>query len=152
MKEYLIKRLLTTMPTILGITVLVFLAMRLIPGDPVDLLLADSYSEEDRRALMQEFGFDQPLPAGILPAAKPYSARDYCTMTTALIGNSVPDFFCWDLADFAVFLCAGSVTTERLCAAVAQCLGQFVAYDFACRYFGVYTRGAADPTDPRHHA
>lgn len=146
MKEYLIKRLLTTIPTLLGITILVFLAMRLIPGDPVDLILADSYSEEDRLALVQEFGFDQPLPvqyltwlghllqgnwgtsmlsdrpvltdvllklpvslelvavallfamlialpAGILSASRPYSVRDYCTMTTALIGNSVPDFY-----------------------------------------------------------
>lgn len=146
MKEYLIKRLLTTIPTLLGITVLVFLAMRLIPGDPVDLILADSYSEADRLALVREFGFDQPLPvqyltwlrhllqgnwgasmlsdrpvltdvllklpvsvelvavallfamlialpAGILSATKPYSVRDYCTMTTALIGNSVPDFY-----------------------------------------------------------
>jgi peptide/nickel transport system permease protein len=145
-KAYLVKRLLTTIPTILGITVLVFLAMRLIPGDPVDLILADSYSEEDRLALVREFGFDQPLPvqyltwlghllqgnwgtsmlsdrpvltdvliklpvslelvivallfamlialpAGILSASKPYSVRDYCTMTTALIGNSVPDFY-----------------------------------------------------------
>jgi len=146
MKEYLIKRLLVTIPTVLGITVVVFLAMRLIPGDPIDLLLADSYSEAERQALIREYGLDRPLhtqyltwlwqmlrgnwgasiltdrpvlpdllmklpvslelifvsmlfavllavPAGIISATKPYSIRDYSAMTTALVGNSIPDFF-----------------------------------------------------------
>ena len=66
MKEYLIKRLLSTIPTVLGITVLVFLSMRLIPGDPVDLILADSYNEEDRQALIVEYGLDQPMPVQYL--------------------------------------------------------------------------------------
>ena len=50
-KEYLIKRLLMTIPTVLGITLVVFLVMHMIPGDPIDLLLADTYNEADRQAL-----------------------------------------------------------------------------------------------------
>ena len=41
MKEYLIKRLLMIIPTMLGITIVVFLAMHMIPGDPIELLLAE---------------------------------------------------------------------------------------------------------------
>jgi ABC-type dipeptide/oligopeptide/nickel transport system permease component len=44
MKESLIKRFFMVVPTILGITVVVFMAMHLIPGDPIDLLLAEDYS------------------------------------------------------------------------------------------------------------
>ena len=146
MKEYLAKRILMIIPTLLGITVVVFLAMHMIPGDPVDLLLAEDYSEEARQMIMREYGLDQPwhiqyfkwlwqmvqgnwgysiltdrpvlpdvlmklpvslelivvsmlvamliaVPAGIISATKPYSPRDYAAMTTALIGNSVPDFY-----------------------------------------------------------
>ena len=49
MQEYLIKPILMIIPTVLAITVVVFLAMRLIPGEPIDFILAEDYSEETRR-------------------------------------------------------------------------------------------------------
>lgn len=39
MLQYTIQRILLAVPTLLGITLLTFLIMRLAPGDPVDLFL-----------------------------------------------------------------------------------------------------------------
>ena len=51
MKQYIVKRILLYFPTLALITVLVFLLMRVIPGDPAIQLLAAggdaSYTEED---------------------------------------------------------------------------------------------------------
>ena len=41
MKEYIAKKLLLLIPTVLAITFLVFAMMRCIPGDPIHLLLGD---------------------------------------------------------------------------------------------------------------
>jgi peptide/nickel transport system permease protein len=61
MREYLLHRLLLLIPTILGVTLVVFLMMRFIPGDPVTNMMGENYSEEDARQLRHELGLDQPL-------------------------------------------------------------------------------------------
>jgi len=61
MREYLIHRLLLLIPTIIGVTLVVFLMMRYIPGDPVTNMLGENYSEQDARQLRHELGLDQPL-------------------------------------------------------------------------------------------
>jgi peptide/nickel transport system permease protein len=61
MREYLLRRLLLLIPTILGVTLVVFLMMRFIPGDPVTNMMGENYSEEDARQLRHELGLDQPL-------------------------------------------------------------------------------------------
>jgi len=61
MREYLVHRLLLLIPTILGVTLVVFLMMRFIPGDPVTNMMGENYSEEDARQLRHELGLDQPL-------------------------------------------------------------------------------------------
>jgi peptide/nickel transport system permease protein len=61
MKEYILRRLLLLIPTVLGVTVIVFLMMRFIPGDPVSLLLGDYYTPEVADAIRQEYGLDRPL-------------------------------------------------------------------------------------------
>jgi len=61
MKEYIIRRLLLLVPTVLGVSVLVFMMMRFIPGDPVSLLLGDYYTEETAKAIRAQYGLDKPL-------------------------------------------------------------------------------------------
>ena len=61
MRVYILKRALGTVPTILMITLVVFVMMRSIPGDPVVALLGDAYSEEDAIAARQAYGLDRPL-------------------------------------------------------------------------------------------
>jgi len=61
MQEYILHRLLLLIPTVLGVTLIVFLMMHFIPGDPVSLLLGDYYTQEVADAIHQEYGLDRPL-------------------------------------------------------------------------------------------
>jgi len=61
MRDYILKRLLQIIPTILMITLVVFAMMHTIPGDPIIALLGDAYSEEDAIQLRQAYGLDKPL-------------------------------------------------------------------------------------------
>src|SRR5688572_13959578 len=61
MKEYIIRRLVLLVPTVLGVSIIVFLMMHFIPGDPVALLLGDYYTEETAKAIRAQYGLDKPL-------------------------------------------------------------------------------------------
>src|ERR687887_1999588 len=61
MRIYILKRLLGIVPTVLMITLVVFVMMRSIPGDPVVALLGDAYTEEDAIKVRQAYGLDQPV-------------------------------------------------------------------------------------------
>jgi peptide/nickel transport system permease protein len=61
MREYIIKRLLQIIPTILIITLVVFAMMQAIPGDPIVALLGDAYDETDAEQLRKEYGLDKPV-------------------------------------------------------------------------------------------
>ena len=61
MKEYIIRRLVLMIPTVLGVTILVFLLMHFIPGDPVTLMLGTNYHEATAAVIRQEYGLDRPL-------------------------------------------------------------------------------------------
>lgn len=59
--RYLLKRLLSSLVTILGVTIVVFLILHLTPGDPARLMLPDSATEADIKKLRHELGLNQPL-------------------------------------------------------------------------------------------
>jgi peptide/nickel transport system permease protein len=61
MRTYILRRLLQVVPTVLMISLVVFVMMRSIPGDPVVSLLGDAYTEEDAARARAEFGFDRPI-------------------------------------------------------------------------------------------
>lgn len=61
MREYIIKRLLQVIPTMLVITLVVFAMMQAIPGDPIITLLGDAYDEADAAELRKEYGLDRPV-------------------------------------------------------------------------------------------
>ncbi len=77
--SYFIRRLLLIIPTFLGITFLVFLLTEFLPGGPVEQRIAQmrgmgsgeagggsgsnvSITEDQRKAIEREFGFDKPFP------------------------------------------------------------------------------------------
>jgi len=62
MTAFIIRRFLILIPTFLGITLVVFATMKLIPGDPIIALLQDSYTEELAAELRVQLGLDRPLP------------------------------------------------------------------------------------------
>jgi dipeptide transport system permease protein len=62
MLRFLITRLGLLVPTFLGVTLISFTFIRLIPGDPVELLVGERGISPERHArLMAQFGFDKPL-------------------------------------------------------------------------------------------
>jgi peptide/nickel transport system permease protein len=61
MKTYLIRRLLQIVPTVLMISLVIFVMMHSIPGDPVVALLGDAYTEEDAVKIREAYGLDQPI-------------------------------------------------------------------------------------------
>src|SRR6266498_1213621 len=61
MRTYIIRRLLQIVPTVLGITLVVFVMMRSVPGDPVVALLGDAYTEEDAIKTREAYGLDKPI-------------------------------------------------------------------------------------------
>jgi peptide/nickel transport system permease protein len=61
MREYLIKRLFLMIPTLIGITLVVYAVLLLLPGDPVDVLLAEAYGARMARRLRAEWGLDDPV-------------------------------------------------------------------------------------------
>jgi len=63
---YVIRRLAWTLPTLLLVGLLVFVLMRLVPGDPALLILGDSATPEQLAALRAEYGVDRPLPLQFL--------------------------------------------------------------------------------------
>lgn len=63
MKEYILKRLLLTIPTIFSLTVIVFLLIRLLPGDVIDAMSGGELSiDEGRRKMMLDrLGLNDPI-------------------------------------------------------------------------------------------
>lgn len=59
---YIGKRLLATIPVILGLTVIVFFIMALIPGDPATAILGAYATPENVAQLNRQLGLDQSLP------------------------------------------------------------------------------------------
>ena len=59
--RYVAKRLLLTLPTLLVVAALVFSVVRLIPGDPAQVMLGEAADPEAVAALRREMGLDQPL-------------------------------------------------------------------------------------------
>ena len=61
MTEFLLKRAATTLLTLLGALVVVFLIVRLVPGDPALLYLGDNYTPEAYRDVRTALGLDRPV-------------------------------------------------------------------------------------------
>jgi peptide/nickel transport system permease protein len=60
---YVAKRLLLAIPTILGLSALIFFLLRLVPGDPAQVLAGDRADEDAIEALRESMGLNKPLAA-----------------------------------------------------------------------------------------
>lgn len=61
MLSFLLRRLLLTVPVLLGLTVLVFVIARLLPGDPVALAAGPNASPAEIAQYARDLGLDKPL-------------------------------------------------------------------------------------------
>jgi len=146
--RYLAQRALALVPIFLLMTVIVFLLIRLVPGDPIDVMYgAEGMDATRREALRQELGLDQPvamqyvrwlgraltgdlgnsykaqrtvveligqrlpatlllsfaallvsviiaIPLGIIAAVRRNTGADIFAMVFAILGISLPNFWC----------------------------------------------------------
>ena len=63
MKDYIFKRLLLTVPTIFGLTVIVFLLVRFLPGDVIDAMSGGEVAIDEgrRKMIMDRLGLNDPI-------------------------------------------------------------------------------------------
>lgn len=64
MHLYILRRILYAIPALLGITIIIFLAMRVLPGDPVSVIFGDQLGKirpEDRAKIEADLGLSDPL-------------------------------------------------------------------------------------------
>jgi peptide/nickel transport system permease protein len=61
MPAYIIRRILILVPTLLGVSVIVFLMLHMTPGDPAELLLGERATEETLNEMREHLGLNKPL-------------------------------------------------------------------------------------------
>ena len=62
MAQYIIKKILQGMLMVVAVSILVFLMLHLMPGDPIDLMVDRKVPKAKREAMRVEYGLDKPLP------------------------------------------------------------------------------------------
>ena len=62
MTSYIIRRLLSLIPTLFGVSIIVFLFLRMIPGDPALALAGEHATDANVERIREEFGLNKPLP------------------------------------------------------------------------------------------
>jgi peptide/nickel transport system permease protein len=113
--QYIIRRLLALIPVLLGVSIVVFLLIRMIPGDPVIVMLGERARLEDVERVRHEMGFDRPIHiqyiewmgrvlrgdlgksiigyTQVMDALKQNTWVDTSAMFVALIGVSLPIYW-----------------------------------------------------------
>jgi len=61
MWRYITKRILVAVPVLIGISIVAFFLIRLVPGDTITALLGANYNPEQAAILRAEYGLDKPL-------------------------------------------------------------------------------------------
>jgi len=59
--QYIVRRLLALIPVLFGVSILVFSLIRMIPGDPVIVMLGERARPEDIARLREQMGFNRPV-------------------------------------------------------------------------------------------
>jgi len=58
--RYILRRLTSVIPTLIGVTLIIFLFQRLIPGDPAIAMLGEHATEDSITRIREQFGLDRP--------------------------------------------------------------------------------------------
>jgi peptide/nickel transport system permease protein len=66
MTGYIVRRLIQAVGVVIGVSVVIFLLVRFLPGDPARIMLPEGASPEQIQAMRRALGLDQPIPAQYL--------------------------------------------------------------------------------------
>ncbi len=61
MGRFILKRLCTLIPVLIIVSILVFLMVHVMPGDPARIMAGDTATEQDVEKIRTAYGFDKPL-------------------------------------------------------------------------------------------
>ena len=81
MLQFIIRRLITSIPVLLGVIVIVFILVRVIPGDPCTALLGEKANAERCAQFNERIGLHQPLPVQLGIYLKDVATLDLGTST-----------------------------------------------------------------------
>ncbi|MDE0202023.1 MAG: ABC transporter permease [Rhodospirillaceae bacterium] len=82
MSRFILWRLWSVIPIFFGVSVVGFLLMKMVPGDPTFYLLGPWAGPEAREALLKKLGWDQPLPVQYYKWLINFVQGDFGTSTT----------------------------------------------------------------------
>jgi len=124
MLAYIIRRLVLVIPVLFGISVIVFLVISLIPGDPATAILGSYATPENIARLNRDLGLDEPLPvqyvtwlSGVLQGDFGQSYSLNRPVAAEVMERFVPTMI---LAGAALFLCSLFGLLAGVVAAVRQ--------------------------------
>jgi len=93
-----VRRLLMAIPILIGVSVIVFLLMNVLPGDPAAAFLSDDSTPAARLAIRHTLGLDQPLPVRYVTwlgdalsgnlGYSPYRRREVSSLLQQAWGNT----------------------------------------------------------------
>ena len=140
MRAYAIRRLLALVPTLLFASLIVFLTVRLIPGDVIDLMLSQndiSADKQSRKQLEAALGLDTPLPlqylkwiAAILFEGSLGRSLWQNTPVTSLLAERMPVTF--ELGLLAMLVAVAVALPIGILAAIRQdTAGDYVGRSFS---------------------
>jgi peptide/nickel transport system permease protein len=66
MTQYILRRLVALIPVLIGVSIVVFALIRMIPGDPVIVMLGDRARPEQIERVREEMGLNRPIPVQYL--------------------------------------------------------------------------------------
>ena len=79
MLKYLIIRILSVFPVAVGVFLLTSMIVHLVPGDPVDSILGEFATLEDRQDLRIQLGLDKPVATQIITTVEKFITGDFGT-------------------------------------------------------------------------
>lgn len=138
MRNYIVRRILISIPILLGITFVTFYIVNLAPGNPVDLMVSPDMTPEARKALEHSMGLDAPLYmqylawlGNLLRGNLGYSYASYRPVAQ-IIGERLP----------ATFLLMGTALLVGLLVAVPlgviSALKQHSFFDYAATFLAFF--------------
>ncbi len=113
MGRYILRRLLYIVPTLFGVSVVVFLIVHMVPGDPARLMAGPDASLEDVALVRSSLGLDRPLPVQYISWLEKVFVGDLGISTrthrpvTHELGRALPATFQLTMAAMVVMLVVG---------------------------------------------
>lgn len=126
MQKYLLRRLALMIPTLVGLSIVVFVMVRIVPGDVVDLLSGEfgAVSPETRAAIMEDFGLADNMVVQYINWSRDMLSGDLGTSlisgrsVTSELGTRLPVTF--ELGILAIIIAASFAVPIGVISAVRQ--------------------------------